>query len=258
MDRITIIIPAYNEERRIRKTLEIYSSYFETLRIYKELEYDILVVINNTHDRTEDVVKEMKEKNRRISYLNLVRGGKGFAVSEGFKYALSKNTNLIGFVDADASTPPDAFHDLIKKIGTAGGIIASRYLSGAKIEPPPTPARIIVSRLYNTLIRALFFYPYRDTQCGAKLFRREALERALPYLTMSHWAFDLDLVYNVRKAGFRIREIPTRWSDAKYSHINFMRAGPWMVLGVIRLRLLTSPYKDFVRIYDKLVRIIPR
>ncbi len=258
MYHVTIIMPAYNEERRIRKTLEIYSRYFETLRLYKEIEYDILVVINNTHDHTEDIVQEMQQKNKRISYLNLVRGGKGYAVIEGCKHAISQKSDLIGFVDADASTPPDAFHDLIKRIGPAGGTIASRYISGAKIEPPPSTARICVSRLYNVLIRALFFYPYRDTQCGAKVFRREALERALPHITMSHWAFDLDIIYNIRKAGFRIREIPTHWSDTKYSHINFMRAGPWMVLGVIRLRLLTSPCKEFVRIYDKLVRFIPR
>ena len=95
--------------------------------------------------------------------------------------------------------------------------------------------------------------PYRDTQCGAKLFKRAAIAKALPELNMTKWAFDLDLIYSLRRKGYKIREAQTIWRDREYSKINFMKSGPMMALAVFRLRLLNSPFKDFIRIYDKLI-----
>ena len=258
MKKISIIIPAYNEEKRIGTNLKNYSDFFESLRKSKKLDYEILIVINNTKDRTLEIVQKQAKANNRIGYLDLVRGGKGYAVLEGFKDALKRNNSLIGFVDADGSTSPEAFYDLIASIGDNGGVIASRYAPGALVEPKPSRGRIISSRAYNSFIRALLLIPYRDTQCGAKLFRKEAIRDVLPKLTLSKWAFDVDLIYSIRKEGYKIKEIPTTWSDKEYSKINFMKAGPWMALGVMRLRLLNSPFKSLIRIYDKLLNKIWR
>lgn len=252
-------MPAYNEEKRIDNTLEAYSNYFEELRKNKELDYEILVVINNTKDRTEEIVKKYNKKNNQIKYLNFKQGGKGFAITEGFKDALKRNNSLIGFVDADLATTPEAFHYLIKNMSNnCDGAIASRYIKGSIVKPKPTIQRIITSRIFNFFIRTLLFMPYRDTQCGAKIFKRKAIERTLPSLSMSKWAFDVDLIYRLRRLGYKIKEFRTTWSDMKYSKINFLSAGPWMALGVIRLRLLNSPLKDFIRIYDKLLNRIWR
>ena len=255
MDKLSIIMPAYNEEKRIGRTLEVYSFYFESLRKDKILDYEILVVINNTTDRTEEIVREIAGKNKRIIYLNLKPGGKGFAVIEGFKDALKRDNNLIGFVDADMATLPEDFYFLVKNIGNCGGIIASRYIKGSVINPKPTFQRRITSRMFNMLVRSMFFIPYRDTQCGTKIFKRRALESILTSLSMSQWAFDVELIYNLRKKGFAVREMPTKWSDREYSKINFLKAGPWMGLAVIRLRLINSPLKDFVRFYDRMLNL---
>ena len=75
---------------------------------------------------------------------------------------------------------------------------------------------------------------------------------------MSQWAFDAELLYHLHKQGYKIKSVPTKWYDKEYSKINFWRAGPWMALGVVRLRLLNSNLKSFVRIYDKLIRFIPK
>jgi glycosyltransferase involved in cell wall biosynthesis len=247
-------MPAYNEEKRIGKTLEAYSSYFEDLRKNEKMDYDILVVINNTTDKTEEIVKKIAEANKRITYLNLRPGGKGFAVIEGFKDALKRKNDLIGFVDADMATLPEDFYDLVRRMGKSGGAIASRYIRGAVINPKPTKQRMIAKKVFNLLVRTMLFLPYRDTQCGAKVFRREVLENVLPALTMSQWAFDVDLIYSTKKKGFSVKEIPTKWSDKSYATINFWQAGPLMALGIIRLRLLNSPAKMFIRIYDKLIK----
>ena len=258
MNKVSIVIPAYNEEKRIGKTLETYSNYFERLRKKRELDYEILIVINNTTDKTEYIVKAWRKKNKKIRYLNLIRGGKGYALIEGFKDALKRDNNLIGFVDADMATSPEYFYDLIKFIDVYDGVIASRYMKGSIIEPKPTIQRLIAKRIFNFLIRIVLFLPYRDTQCGAKIFKRYALEKVLQDISMSQWAFDVDLLYSLKKIGFRIKEIPTKWSDKEYSKINFWKAGPWMALGVIRLRMINSPLKKFVRIYDKFLGFVPK
>ncbi len=253
MEKVSIIIPAYNEEKRIGKTLGFYSDYFNRLKQNRKLEYEILIVINNTSDKTEEIVRDYIQKDQNIRYLNFKKGGKGFAVIEGLKDSLKRDNTLLGFVDADMSTPPEEYWRLILSIKNCDGVIASRYMGEAKVEPRQTLQRVIASRMFNTLLRVLLMLPYRDTQCGAKLFRRKAIEAALPMLSMSKWAFDVDLLYSARKKGFLIKEIPTYWSDRNYSKINFLKAGPWMALGVIRLRIMNSPLKDLIRIYDNVL-----
>lgn len=250
MQRLSIIIPAHNEERRIGATLEAYTSFFDSLVKIDMLDYEIIVVLNACKDKTKDVVK--KHQTARIKILEFVQAGKGFAVIEGFKDALKRNNELVGFVDADLATPPEAFYDLITKIGNYGGAIASRYIPGSIVNPKPTIQRIIASRIFNLFIRAILFMPYRDTQCGAKLFKRKAIESVISNLSMSQWAFDVELLYHLRKKGFVIKEIPTRWSDKEYSKIHFAKAGPFMALSIVRLRLLNSPFKSFVKVYNKM------
>ncbi|MDO8509310.1 MAG: glycosyltransferase [Nanoarchaeota archaeon] len=258
MEKASIIIPAYNEEKRIGKTLESYGLYFNRLKLNKKIDYELLVVINNTIDNTENVVKTSMIRNPSIRYLNFKKGGKGFAVIEGFKDALTRDNSIIGFVDADMSTPPEEYWKLISSLKKCDGVIASRYIAGSIVNPRQTFQRIVVSRIFNGLIRIVLMMPYRDTQCGAKVFSRKTIEDNLNSLSMSKWAFDVDLIYSMKKKGFKIREVPTYWSDKEYSHINFFKAGPWMALGVIRLRLLNSPLKDLIRVYDKLLNKIWR
>jgi len=257
MKKISLIIPAYNEERRIGKMLENYSYYFEKLRKNKKLDYELIVVINNTTDKTDKIVNSYIKKNERIFCLNFERGGKGFAVIEGFKHALKKNNDFIGFVDADMATPPEQYFKLIEKINNVDGVIADRYLNGSKIYPAPSWKRIAARKLFNFVIRSFLLIPYGDTQCGAKVFRRKAIEKIINSIGMSNWAFDVDLLYNLKKNGFRIIPCKTLWYDKEYSKINFWKAGPWMALAIVRLRILNSPFQRFIRIYDKLIGYIP-
>ncbi len=253
MRKLCIIIPAYNEERRIGNTLKEYGKFFKNLKKNKKLDFEILVVINNTTDNTEKIVLEHKKKCREIRILNFKRGGKGFAVREGFKDSLERENNLIGFVDSDMSTRPEDFYDLVKKIENYGGAIASRYIKGAKVFPKQGFKRIFFSRVYNLFIRGLLWLHYKDTQCGAKLFTRKAIKKILQDLKFSRWAFDIDILYAMKKNKLKVKEIPTIWSDKDYSVINFGKAGPRMVFAMIRLRLLNSFFRDFTRIYDKLI-----
>ncbi len=255
-EKIGIIIPAYNEEKRIGKTLEAYGNFFNSLKRKKLLDYEILIVINNTKDKTEDIVRAYKKKNRNIRYLNFRQGGKGFAIIEGFKDALKRKNDLIGFVDADMATSPQAFYDLVKNIGNYDGIIASRYVSGAVIHPKQSLQRIAASRIFNFLVRILFLLPYKDTQCGAKIFRQKALKTMLPELGVTQWAFDVDLLYRARQNRLKIKEFPTVWSDKTFSKLDVKKTSIQMFLAVARLRLVNSPFKIFARPLKFLVKPI--
>ena len=164
---ISLIIPAHNEEDRIKKTLEIYEKFLAEKRAEKEIkDFEIIVVINNSKDNTKEIVERFSKKYPKIKYLDFEQGGKGFAIIEGFKEAVKGNSKLIGFIDADGATPPEAFYDLIKKIKNYDGIIADRWHKKSKILPKQSLFRRFISRGYNLIVRSLFLLPFRDTQCG--------------------------------------------------------------------------------------------
>ena len=253
MEKTAIIIPAYNEEKRIGVTLEKYVKFLKEKKKIRELDdFEILVVLNACKDNTLEVVKEKQKKFKEIIFLNFEKGGKGFAITEGFRDSLRRNNELIGFVDADMATPPEAFYSLMKNIGNYDGILASRWMKESIIKTKQTAIRIITSRGFNFLIKSILFLPYKDTQCGAKLFRKKAIESVISDLGITRWAFDIDLIYKLRKKNFKIKEIPTIWEDKRGSKLNLIKVPFQMFSSIIRLRLIYSPFKFIVRLYNKL------
>lgn len=251
--RVCIIIPAYNEEKRIGKTLEEYSKFFKNKKKNKEIkDFEILVIINNTKDKTEEVVEKYIKKYKEIRYLNFIKGGKGFAIIEGFKDSLKRRNDLIGFVDADLATKPDKYYELISKLNKNDGAIASRWKKGAKHNY--SFKRRIFSRGFNILTRLILFLPFQDTQCGAKIFRRAPIESILNNIESTKWAFDIDLLYKLKKQKKKIIEIPTYWKDMEGSNIDLKKVPIQMFLAIIRLRLINSPFKFVVEGYNKLPR----
>ena len=243
---VSIIIPAYNEGNRIGNTLKDYVGFFS--RISKD-KFEILVILNGCTDNTLEIVKKFRKDG--VRYKNFTgKIGKGGAIIEGFKMA---NGEVIGFVDADLSTRPEAFYDLIMRIGDYDGIIASRWIKGAKIEVKQHLARRISSRGFNILVRLLFGIRIRDTQCGAKLFKKHAIKKIVNNLGISNWAFDIDLLYSMKKNNFEVIEVPTEWSEPGDSHLNLKKTIPEMFLAIIRLRLIYSPFRFIVKLYDKIM-----
>jgi glycosyltransferase involved in cell wall biosynthesis len=245
---LSIIIPAHNEEHRIGEKLTSYTSYFNR---QKGLSYRILVVINASKDKTADIVKKYAQKQKTIHVLNLVKGGKGYAVMEGCKHECTR-ANYIGFVDADMATPPEAFYDLLRQVGGEGGAIASRWLPSSNVKTPQTLTRRCASRVFNSLVRILFHMPYADTQCGAKLFKREVITTIAHKVGNTRFAFDVELLYRIKKAGYTLKEVPTTWEDKAGSSVNVLKVSFEMFTGVLRLRIRESPFAFIIRGYDAL------
>src|SRR3989344_898583 len=261
-ERLFLIIPAHNEEGRIERTLISYSNYFSKKVKFKELNsFEIFVVLNNCSDGTLGVVKKVGKLFNEIKYVDLKPGGKGFAIIQGFKRSVEINDDeLVGFVDADMATPPEAFYDLVRNINNYDGIIASRWLNESKIITGQTILRKITSRGFNFLVRILFFISFRDTQCGAKLFKKSVIREITPRLNLTKWAFDVNLLYLCKRFKFKVKEYPTVWEDIGDSKINLTKTPMQMFFGIIRLRLIYSPFsrilvplKFILKFGDKLV-----
>jgi len=237
--KVSIIIPAHNEQARIKRTLETYYEFFKNIEQEKQLFCEYVVVLNGCKDNTLAVVQECAQGRPEIRYLDLVEGGKGLAVKAGFADALTRDNDLIGFVDADMATQPRYFYDLIAQLSaqSADSIIASRYMPGASISPKRPWVKTWGRKIfYNSLVRALFDLNFYDYQCGAKLFTRAALEPVVPKLTSAQWAFDVELLYLAKKMGFSILEVPTVWHDQEGSKLKIMGPGTRMLTSLFEMK----------------------
>jgi glycosyltransferase involved in cell wall biosynthesis len=251
--RLSIIIPAHNEEQRLPPVLKLYDRYFGE-KYGSDVE--IIVVVNYSFDNTLTVTESFAATHPVVSVINEPRKvGKGGAVLMGLRRARGE---LIGFVDADGATSPEAFDDLVEHIGDAGCIIASRWLKESVVEPRQPLSRQVMSRCFNLFVRIMFGLKITDTQCGAKVFRKKAVEAILDRLGLTNWAFDVDMLFQTKRAGFSIREVPTVWNDKAGSKIRYVSSSLDMVMALVRLRLIYSPFKWVVDIYNSLVRMLRR
>lgn len=246
--KLSIVVPAYNEEGRIGAMLAAYLPYFEERY---GADFEILVSINHSTDGTEAIVRGLMPSHPALRVLVDPRPiGKGGAIMAAGAAARGA---WIGFVDADGATPPAAFDDLVKNIGGAGLIIASRRLPGAVVSPRQPWQRRFASRVFNVFVRRLFKLKITDTQCGAKLMTAEAWRAIVPHIGLTKWAFDVDMLFKTRRAGYAIAEIPTTWSDVGGSKLKIGRVSFQMLLAICRLRLLYSPLRWVVAAYDRLL-----
>ena len=235
---VLLLIPAYNEEKRIEPVLRDYAGYFRENYPGK---FQIVAVLNGCRDNTLGVVQRVAADNPTISALEYRDPiGKGGAIIEGLK--LASQAELIGYVDADGATPPHAFHELVKNIGPeVDCAIGSRWLPGAVLHMRQSGHRRFASRVFHAIVQCLFWMGIRDTQCGAKVIKSEAIKKIYDNLRIADMAFDINLLFSLRKAGYRVLEVPTEWTDKAGSKVNLFRTSLTMFLSVVRIRLIYWP-----------------
>lgn len=233
---ILLLIPAYNEEQRIGPVLRDYAAYF---RQNYQGQFQIVVVLNGCRDNTLGVVQAASADFPEIRWLEFKAPiGKGGALIEGLR--LWPQADLIGYVDADGATAPPAFHDLVKHCAEVDCAIGSRWIEGAVIEHTQSLRRRLYSRGFHMFVELLFGMRIRDTQCGAKVMRRAAMEKIHPFLRIADVAFDINLLYSLKHAGFTVREAPTVWTDKIGSKMRLNKTALAIILSVVRLRLIYS------------------
>jgi dolichyl-phosphate beta-glucosyltransferase len=223
---LSVIIPAYNEEKRLPKTLQFISDYLKK----QSYDYEILVVENGSEDKTAQVVKDLMAE---IKGLDLIQGlsgrGKGFAVKKGMLLAKG---NFRIFVDADNSTSIDQIEKMWSQFEKgADVVIGSRDVKGAVLDPPQPWFRKIIFgegfKLYRKIIIGL--WGIKDTQCGFKCFNKKSAEDVFPRCKIEDFAFDPEVLVLSKKYGYKIKEIPIYWKNDLESKVNFK--------GIIRMAL---------------------
>lgn len=200
--RYSIVVPAFNEERRIATTLDCLLQHFED-RVQK---LEILVVDDGSTDRTSDVVLWYRRKTYRVKLLKVPHGGKGAAVRQGVARA---HGEFIFLCDADLKDGVAQLSKLeLALMKGADVAIGSRWVDPAPDANPQPLYRRVSSRVFNFFAHNLLGLEFKDTQCGLKAFTREAAQTLFEHQSIDGWGFDPELLLIARRFGYKVDEVP--------------------------------------------------
>ena len=229
MTTLSVIIPAYNEERGIQDTLRKLSDYLSD----RPWDWEVRVVDDGSRDATRQVVEQFRRSEPRVVLQAEPHRGKGGAVRAGM---LASRADYRFMCDADLSMP---VHELDRFMPPALGetdiAIGSREGAGARRVGEPA-IRHIAGRVFNTAVRLLTIREIQDTQCGFKMFTAAAAEAIFPHVTVEGWAFDIEVLYLARVHKLRVREIPIEWHFRADSRLRMGRDSIGMLREVLRIR----------------------
>jgi glycosyltransferase involved in cell wall biosynthesis len=225
---LSIVIPAYNEARRIRGTLEKVCHFIETEPYFIEL----IVVDDGSKDQTIEAVAEFP----RVCLIRNDRNhGKGFSVRHG---VLEAQGEFVLFTDADLSTPIEDVRKLITALQSSGAdaAVGSRALNRELIGIRQPWFRDRAGRIFNLLVRALTGLRLSDTQCGFKLFRRGTTRTAFELQRVEGFGFDPELLFLIQRQGGSVVEVPVRWNNDTATKVRFLHDSTRMFLDLIAIR----------------------
>jgi glycosyltransferase involved in cell wall biosynthesis len=227
---LSIVIPVYNEERRLPTKLENVISFVSSQPYSSE----VIVVENGSLDHTLQIALEFANNFDQIRVLRAETRGKGLAVQQGM---LAAHGSFRFMCDADFSMPVDQINRFIPPALQDFDIaIASREAPGA-IRYNEPQYRHNVGRIFNTLIRAIALPGLNDTQCGFKCFRAPVAEELFHLQTINGWSFDVELLFIARQRGYKIVELPIPWYFNPESKINVLRDSLRMATDLLQIRL---------------------
>ncbi len=229
---ISVIIPAYNEEINLGRTLEEVSLY-----LTGRYSHEIIVVDDGSSDMTGAVAEEFasRTRNTRVER-NPKNSGKGCSIRRGVSAAAG---TLCLFMDADMAVPIREIDRFVEHIG--GGfdvVIASRFLEGSMVTGGG-PVKKCSSRVFNRIVKTLFGFRYTDTQCGFKLIRAELAKRIMPRCRINRFSYDVELLCFAERMGASVLEAPVTCRNSPFSKLRFFRDPPMMFLDVLKLKART-------------------
>jgi dolichyl-phosphate beta-glucosyltransferase len=238
--KLSIIIPAYNEEKRLARTLREIDSYVSR----QNYGYEILVISDGSKDNTAGLVNSLIPEIRNLRLIDRKENkGKGFSVRQAM---LEAKGDFRIFTDADNSTSIDQVEKIWPELEKGFDVvIGSRDIKGAVLDPPQPFIRNIILgegfKLFRKL--AIGLWDLEDTQCGFKLFKKEVVEKVFPKCLINRFAFDPEMLVLARKYGFKVKEIPVYWKNDLESTVKFKGMVKMASdLLAIRFNLLSKKY----------------
>ena len=241
---ISIIVPAYNEEARLKDTLREIDHYLKA----RELTCEVIVVDDGSSDQTAGIAKTFASHCAEHCSVRLLTNernrGKGFSVRRGMLESKGRYALL---TDADLSSPIDEMLKLEARVtdGTHDIAIGSRDVPGSNVEIHQSWLRENAGRVFNRIVRLSTGLPYRDTQCGFKLFKMDTCRALFQRQKLERFAFDVELLYLAKKWGLKAVEVPVVWRHAEGSKVRLFPDAPLTAMDLWRIR-----WNDLRGLYD--------
>jgi dolichyl-phosphate beta-glucosyltransferase len=225
----SVVIPAFNEARRLPESLARLQRYLSTYPGRSE----VIVADDGSADETAAVVREWMRRWPALRLVELEHRGKGSAVRAG---VLAASGTLIAIADADFSMPPEEFDQFVATLrGDYDLAIGSREAPGARRYDEPQH-RHVMGRVFNKFVQVMLLPGLEDTQCGFKCMRREVAHDLCREQTIEGWGYDVELLYIAAQRQYRICEVPVSWYFVRDSRVHPIRDTLTMVRDVLRIR----------------------
>lgn len=227
-EKLSIIIPAYNEERRIKSTLKHILNWTQN-----NLEmYEVIVVNDASTDNTSNIVQSFDQDVQLITLKQ--NRGKGGSIARGVAAATG---DYILFTDADLSTPIEDVKKLAAYLATHDIAIGSRACKESIITKHQPWHRKIMGKIFNKIVRLLAVRGIHDTQCGFKLFKAPVAKALFSNLTINGFAFDVEVLFLAQKRNYTIVEVPVSWKNDAQSRVHPLLDSLRMLRDLIRIRV---------------------
>jgi dolichyl-phosphate beta-glucosyltransferase len=236
---LSVVIPAFNEAERITRTLRGTVEYLKS----RGESYEVLVVDDGSYDDTAEVVEEMSRGLPGVRLLRNPRNmGKGATVRNG---VLAARGRMVAFLDADNSTRTSDMDRLVEAVRRGAGVAIGSRAHRYSVIPVKQPwRRRTAGKAFNFLCRLLLGITVSDSQCGFKLFTREAAGEVFSRAREGGFCFDVELLFLASRKGYRIAEVPVTWTDDPASRVRLLTDSLGMFLGLLKIRL-----NDYRRLY---------
>ncbi len=238
--RLSVVIPAYNEERRLPKTLFEIGKYLEK----QSYGYEIVVVSDGSKDKTAQVVRDLSSKIKNLRIIdNKENHGKGYVTRQGM---MEGKGDYLLFTDADNSTSIDQVEKMWQFFEKGFNVvIGSRDIKGAVLDPPQSVSRRVLGNIFSLLTQIICgTWGIKDSQCGFKGLSRKAVQDIMPKCRIDRFAFDPEILILAKRKGYKIKEIPVHWKNDLESKVKLKSIFEMLFdLFKIRKNLITGKYE---------------
>lgn len=242
--QLSVVIPAYNEDRRLPGTLAFAYRYL----MHSGMTFEIIVVDDGSYDDTVDYVEGFAGDFPGVRLLSYTPNrGKGFAVRTGM---LAAKGDLVLMTDADGSTPIEELEKLLRYAEQGYEVVIG---SRAKADPEAIVKALLhrkyIGNTFNLIVQSLILPGIQDTQCGFKLFTRAAAQDIFSVSKLNGYAFDVEVLYIARLRAYKLAEVAINWANVEGSKVNVLTDSPRMLMEVLRITFgaWTGAYKRLVR-----------
>ncbi len=225
---LSVVIPAYNEERRIGKTIKKIIRYLGN----KKTSYELIIVDDGSKDATVNVINKFRSKRIKVLRNNSNRG-KGYSVKRGILY--SKGDYSL-FTDADLSTPIEELEKLSGYLPKYDIVIGSRKAEESKIVESQPFWRVFAGNMFPLVVKILMGMNIKDTQCGFKLFNMKTCRKIFEKQGINGFGFDVELLYLAKKHNLKIKDVGVKWYNDSETKVKFIRHSASMFFELVKIK----------------------